>query len=178
MSGRGDDAYWRNGEDTMSILEKVKNNEKLRKELENFKRLAFGEKPESASSDRGEALHQPEVDDGRSTSASNLEEIAPEPRGRVLAEAINIINGERQNVYGSPEDSFSLIGEYWAVFLKERLVEQGAIEKDAVVKVSPKSVAMMMTLFKIAREANQHKRDNIVDAAGYLGIYADMQEEK
>ena len=105
--------------------------------------------------------------------------LVPRPnRGAVLQDAITTINGERQDVYGSPEDSFKLIGEYWSIFLKERLVEQGVIKKDTILNVTPKSVAMMMTLFKIAREANQHKRDNIVDAAGYLGIYADMQERK
>lgn len=97
-------------------------------------------------------------------------------RGGVLHEAINIINGERQDVYGSPEDSFALIGQYWGVFLSSRGMRGPDGEKD--VEISPKSVALMMTLFKIAREANQHKRDNIIDAAGYLGIYADMQGEK
>ena len=33
---------------------------------------------------------------------------------------------------------------------------------------------MMMTLLKVAREAKGFKRDNIVDACGYLGIYADL----
>ena len=97
-------------------------------------------------------------------------------RGGVLHEAINIINGERQDVYGSPEDSFALIGQYWGVFLSSRGMRGPDGEKD--VEISPKSVALMMTLFKIAREANQHKRDNIIDAAGYLGIYADMQGEE
>lgn len=91
-------------------------------------------------------------------------------RGKVLEEAMEIINGERQDVYGVPENSFKLIGEYWSTYLRNRKSPFNIV--DAV------DVAMMMTLFKIAREANQHKRDNLVDAAGYLGIYADMQGEE
>lgn len=93
-----------------------------------------------------------------------------ETRGTVLLEAHQTINGERQNVYGSPEDSFALIADYWTTYLRS------TIEKETRSCFTASDVAMMMALFKIAREANQHKRDNILDAAGYLGIYADMQE--
>ena len=89
----------------------------------------------------------------------------PPQRGAVLHEAINTINGERQDVYGSPEDSFSIIADYWTTYLGDQMTD----------RITAGDVALMMTLFKIAREANQHKRDNIIDAAGYLGIYADMQ---
>lgn len=93
-----------------------------------------------------------------------------EKRGKVLEKAMEVINGERQDVYGAPENSFKLIGEYWSTYLRNRKSPFNIV--DAV------DVAVMMTLFKIAREANQHKRDNIVDAAGYLGIYADMQGDE
>lgn len=100
-----------------------------------------------------------------------------EKRGMVLEEAMEIINGERQDVYGSPEDSFALIGRYWGAYLFSKGYDMKAhpCGPDEVLVVEAGEVAMMMTLFKIAREANQHKRDNIIDAAGYLGIYADMQ---
>ena len=88
-----------------------------------------------------------------------------EPRGKVLTEAMRVINGERQDVYGAPERSFERIANYWTEYLGDQMTD----------RITPSDVAMMMTLFKIAREANQHKRDNIIDAAGYLGIYADMQ---
>ena len=92
-------------------------------------------------------------------------------RGTVLLEAHATINGERQDVYGSPEDSFALIAEYWTTYLDSKIKSNGT--HDALY-FEAQDVAMMMTLFKIAREANQHKLDNILDAAGYLGIYADM----
>lgn len=108
----------------------------------------------------------------------------PEPRGSVLREAEKVINGERQDVYGSPEDSFKLISEYWNTYLievqKKVLTKHGFNPSDyKLVDLLDKSdVAMMMVLFKIAREANQHKRDNVVDAAGYLGIYGDMEVDQ
>lgn len=116
-----------------------------------------------------------EVDTDNATLAANRVEPAPPThRGHALKEAMDVINGERQDVYGSPEDSFSLISDYWTTYLRSRSPEIA----NAGFCLFADDVAMMMTLFKIAREANQHKRDNIVDAAGYLGIYADMQGAK
>jgi Domain of unknown function (DUF6378) len=97
-----------------------------------------------------------------------LDQTPKKPRGTILAEAEKVINGERQDVYGSPEDSFGLIAYYWNIYLNSK----GVIKEDSEIIKS--DIAMMMVLFKIAREANQHKRDNVVDAAGYLGIYGDM----
>lgn len=82
-------------------------------------------------------------------------------KGSVLSEAISIINGKRQDQYGDPEDSFELIAQFWSLWLGCEVCKQ--------------DVAMMMVLFKQVRERNQHKRDNCRDAAGYLGIYADME---
>lgn len=87
-------------------------------------------------------------------------------RGQILRDALEVINGERQDVYGDPEDSFALIAEYWNVYLRDQNHDFNDLDS--------KDVAYMMTLFKLAREAHQHKRDNLVDAAGYLGIAGDM----
>ena len=38
-------------------------------------------------------------------------------RGAVLDEAKAVINGERQNQYGNPEDSFRLIAAFWSSYL-------------------------------------------------------------
>ena len=92
-------------------------------------------------------------------------------RGKILDEAKKTINGERQNVYGNPEDSFRLIAEYWTSFLKsKRLIHFGS-----ELAISPKEVSEMMVLFKIARMSGQkpHK-DNYVDAAGYIDIAGSM----
>lgn len=81
-------------------------------------------------------------------------------RGAVLREAEKVINGERQDMYGNPEDSFADIALLWGWYLR--------------MPIAPEEVAMMMTLLKVARERNQCKRDNIVDACGYLGIYSSI----
>ena len=88
-------------------------------------------------------------------------------RGKVLKEALEIINGGRQDQYGSPEDSFSNIARYWTAYLQN---EGWAIE------ITKKDVPILMVLFKIAREHNQHKRDNLRDGAGYIGLAADIME--
>jgi hypothetical protein len=86
-------------------------------------------------------------------------------RGKILDEARVIINGERADMYGNPEDSFQLIASLWSVYL------------ELVSPLSSRDVAMMMTLFKIAREKHQHKRDSLLDAIGYLALAADMEGE-
>jgi hypothetical protein len=93
-------------------------------------------------------------------------------RGTVLHEAHQIINGERQDTNGNPEDSFQTIADYWSVYL-QKYVKQ--IIQTGKVDLCAKDTAMMMTLFKTAREQHQEKRDNIRDLAGYAGIASDMK---
>lgn len=83
-----------------------------------------------------------------------------------LIEANNIIEGERQDTYGRPEDSFEIIASFWNTYLTAKGYQPAW-------QLNANDVAMMMTLLKIARETQQHKRDNAVDAIGYLAIYAD-----
>jgi hypothetical protein len=105
-------------------------------------------------------------------------------RGQVLRDALNVINGERQDQYGAPEDSFALIAEYWEVYIRNALLrmsqERGIELQDVLFEefIRDDDVAFLMTLFKIARENFQHKKDNLVDAAGYLGIAGDMYEDE
>jgi len=83
--------------------------------------------------------------------------------GDCLDEAKKTICGERQDVYGSPEDSFTLIANYWNSYLAA---------KDGML--SALDVAHMMILFKMARVQGQAPcRDNYVDIAGYASIAAD-----
>jgi hypothetical protein len=84
-------------------------------------------------------------------------------RGAILDQAKAIINGERQDQYGNPEDSFDTIAELWSVYLEHDITSH--------------DVAMMMALMKIARQKHQHKPDNFVDACGYLALAADMEQK-
>lgn len=93
--------------------------------------------------------------------------------GDACDKAKTIITGERLDQYGKPEDSFQIIADYWNVFLvSKKIIIEDSYELDRV------DVAEMLTLFKIAREANQHKVDNYVDAIGYLDIACSLQEQE
>ena len=76
-------------------------------------------------------------------------------RAEILDAAKEIICNDRNAQYGEPEDNFAEIAKLWSDYLDE--------------DISAQDVAMMMTLFKIARiKTGGVKMDNYVDAAGYI----------
>lgn len=90
-------------------------------------------------------------------------------RGAILDEAKKIINGERQDQYGNPEDNFSIITEFWGVYNKAR---KGASDR-------PLDTAMKMALLKVARIATgTGTADSFTDACGYIALAADMSNYK
>ena len=82
----------------------------------------------------------------------------------VLLEADMLVNGERQEQYGEPREHFEMVAKLWSGVMGWEM--------------SAADVALCMVLLKIVREVHGHKRDNIVDAAGYLEIYERMVEEE
>ena len=72
----------------------------------------------------------------------------------LLTEAYNLVTGDRQKDYDHPARNFDRIARLWSV----------ALDKD----ITPEDVAVCMVLVKIAREVHAPKRDNRVDAVGYL----------
>jgi hypothetical protein len=82
-------------------------------------------------------------------------------RAEILTDAADTVTSHRQDQYGEPEDSLAAIGAYWSVYCG--------------YDFSPKDVAIMMTLLKIARAENGYHRDNYVDAAGYLGLAGEAE---
>lgn len=81
-------------------------------------------------------------------------------RGKCLDKAKEVINGERQDTYGNPEDSFRVIAGYWGTYLS--------------VNITSEDVMIMMALLKIARMSGQkYSHDNYVDAAGYIALADD-----
>jgi len=42
-------------------------------------------------------------------------------------------------------------------------------------QVSAKDVCLMLAMLKLCREMNAHVHDNLLDAAGYIGLAADME---
>lgn len=90
-------------------------------------------------------------------------------RGRAICEdALSTINGERQDQYGNPEDTFKKIADLWTAYL---------FSNDPIMmRITPPMVADMMCLLKIAREKRgQGKKDNMVDLIGYAALGARMR---
>jgi len=95
----------------------------------------------------------------------------PPKKESILATAGRIINGERQDSYGAPEDSFQIIAEYWSAYLNGKFKTRTPGFKFVLV---PVDVANLQILFKQARKLGQKpKRDNYVDSVGYEAIAAD-----
>ena len=93
-------------------------------------------------------------------------------REKVLKEALNCVNGEREKQYGNPEDNFRRIADFWGLYLTTLFEDTGV-----VVELDPKDVAIMMILFKIARSlGDQDKLDNYVDMIGYAACGAEIFE--
>jgi hypothetical protein len=104
-------------------------------------------------------------------------------RGQVLLDAHKIINGDRQQSYGNPEDTHGVIADLWNGYLQALNKVQASSGEPRMANNPPrlhdKDVALMMVLFKIGRELNGAGcKDNMVDAAGYIALAADMNEEQ
>lgn len=104
----------------------------------------------------------PPVQPGPNTDTA-FERNPDSARGHILREAYNIINGERQDMYGKPEDSFALIARFWNVYLDNRHVKFRGV-------IKPRDVAMLMALLKIARYVHRGDEDSLRDLAGYTGL--------
>lgn len=86
-----------------------------------------------------------------------------------LDEAKAVVCNDRENQYGSPEDSFKLIAKLWSAYL---------INGDTEF-LSEKDVAIMMALLKIARiSSGSFKEDSWIDAIGYLACGAELDSAK
>jgi len=71
----------------------------------------------------------------------------------ILDEARDLVNGARGKNYGHPIEDFSKTAKMWSAILGS--------------EVSPQDVGLCMIAVKMSREVNRHKRDNLVDIAGY-----------
>lgn len=80
----------------------------------------------------------------------------------ILAEALDITNGDRQKYYGHPADNHGNTAALWSAYLNRKY---GLFPP---IGLSARDVCMMMVLLKVSRDANSTKRDNLVDIAGYV----------
>lgn len=92
-------------------------------------------------------------------------------RSEILEAARKCVCGDREQDYGSPEDSFRTICELWEVYIREK-----CLGTPAMITILPEDVAAMMALLKIARIAGGHsKDDNWVDLAGYAACGGEIE---
>jgi hypothetical protein len=88
--------------------------------------------------------------------------LAEDPADDLMNEAWDLTTRDRHNQYGSAEDAFRAYGHIWTGLLQHKLRDEAVIDAT--------DVCLMMTGLKIAREVRNSKRDNVVDAHGYLSL--------
>lgn len=82
----------------------------------------------------------------------------------ILEEAAEILNGDRREAYGSVRQSFHNLAKMWSLILG--------------FDVTPSKVCMCMIGLKMTRELNAHKRDNLVDLAGYAKLLSMLEGDE
>jgi len=86
-------------------------------------------------------------------------------RGVCLDEAKEIVHGDREKSYGTPENNFSRIALLWSDYIG--------------YPISAVDVAMMMVLLKTARiRSGMATEDSFVDIAGYAACGAEIATEE
>lgn len=84
------------------------------------------------------------------------------PSRSILEQANDAINGERAQAYGDAKQGFSNVGDQWALYVYQKY--------GITVQFTPEDVCWMMADLKKIRQMNSPKRDNVMDAAGYIGL--------
>jgi len=83
-------------------------------------------------------------------------------KATILDEAKELIYGARQKSYGHPAQDFGRTALIWKAILG--------------IHVTPEQVGLCLIGVKISREVNGHKRDSLVDIAGYAGTIEMIHE--
>lgn len=83
-----------------------------------------------------------------------------EYRKEVLKMVDEIVNNDRCDQYGEPEDNFKIIADAWTWYINNKY-------PDGFKELNGEDVGLMMVLFKITRQMHQSKLDNFIDAIGY-----------
>lgn len=79
----------------------------------------------------------------------------------ILNTAAKLIDGDRQDTYGSATESFDRIGKLWSAYLG--------------TEVSGTDVANLMVLLKVSRTKGKFHEDSYVDIAGYAALAERLQ---
>ena len=105
-----------------------------------------------------------EVEEEKGKSSS-IEEGSRKETKSILEEAIEILNGSRQCDYGDPVESFKRIAQMANLMSNSN-------------DFTPVKCCIVLMATKLTRESKVHKRDNLVDLAGYGCIKQLLEEDK
>lgn len=84
-------------------------------------------------------------------------------RVQLTQTAASLITGDRLQDYGPPVENFQRIANLWNAHMQTTLF-------------TPRKVAEMMLLLKMARTVNSPTEDSYVDAIGYAAIAGELAE--
>jgi len=87
----------------------------------------------------------------------------------ICQEADSIVNGPRKKAYGDYALNLARISELTMLMMND--VEKEYLRKG---EIPITVVSKILIALKLAREANSHKRDNLVDACGYLQLHGSL----
>lgn len=90
---------------------------------------------------------------------------APIAAESALEEAQRLVHGDRGEAYGHPIDDYTATGRMWGAIL-------------GTPDIDPRIACLMMTAVKMSRESRKHKRDNLVDGAGYFECASMVVDEQ
>ena len=106
-----------------------------------------------------------EVDEEGEDGSPAIEEDSRKETKSILEEAIEILNGSRQCDYGDPVESFKRIAQLSNLMSNSN-------------DFTPVKCCIVLMATKLTRESKVHKRDNLVDLAGYGCIKQLLEEDK
>jgi hypothetical protein len=87
-------------------------------------------------------------------------------REEILQTAMKYVTKDRDATHGDAEDNFDNVSDLWSWWMHGR----------EICTVNGFDIAMMMTLFKIARiKGNPDHVDSYIDGAGYLALAGEIQ---
>jgi hypothetical protein len=121
-------------------------------------------KPDKAAPLWQELRDSLDLEPGTATAAG----LTDMPGEDEMREADDLVNGGRQSDYGSPSDNWGGVAKVWSGILSRKLK----------VDITAEEASLMMVGLKVQRQAMQPKRDNIVDAHGYLLVSSHIRAAK
>lgn len=94
----------------------------------------------------------------------------PKDTASVLLEAESLVNGDRAKAYGPATKSFKRIADISTSLMTEEELNGNEITDIMICKI--------LVALKLARQINSHKRDNLVDLAGYASLWNEIENAK